>query len=215
MSDIGRVVRSHTQARDSYDRLSRWYDFIEGGWESRSRRLGLELLQVKPGEKLLEIGCGTGSSLLELSSQACSEGLDLSYRMLSLARRRLEKSARAVHLAQGDALNLPFQPGYFNSVFMAFTLELMDTPEIPCVLAEIRGILLPNGRLGVVSLSMLGGRGLMRRLYGAAHNLFPTAIDCRPIYARRALEEAGFTITDYHILSQTGLGIEVVIGRVE
>src|SRR5512146_674880 len=113
MPDISRVPRSHAQARASYDRLSRWYDLMEGGWEARPRRLGLELLQVKPGEQLLEIGCGTGSSLLGLSDQVCAVGLDLSSRMLSLARGRLVKSARPVRLAQGDALELPFSPACF------------------------------------------------------------------------------------------------------
>jgi hypothetical protein len=40
-------------------------------------------------------------------------------------------------------------------------------------------------------------------------------VDCRPIYAREALAEAGFLIENYQLMSRTGLGIEVVVGRVE
>ena len=215
MPDISRVTRSHAQARASYDRLSRWYDIIEGGWETPPRRLGLDLLQVKPGEKLLEIGSGTGNSLLRLSDQVRPIGLDLSFRMLAQARARLEKDKKTVTLVQSDALSLPFQSSFFSSVFMAFTLELMDTPEISIVLSEIRRVLQPGGRLGIVSLSNLGGLGFMKQLYEWSHARFPAVVDCRPIFARCSLEEAGFSIMDYQLMSLTGLGIELVVGRVE
>ena len=215
MPDISRVTRSHAQARASYDRLSRWYDIIEGGWETPPRRLGLDLLQVKPGEKILEIGSGTGNSLLRLSDQVRPIGLDLSFRMLAQARARLEKDKKTVTLVQSDALSLPFQSSFFNSVFMAFTLELMDTPEISIVLSEIRRVLQPGGRLGIVSLSNLGGLGFMKQLYEWSHARFPAVVDCRPIFARCSLEEAGFSIMDYQLMSLTGLGIELVVGRVE
>jgi demethylmenaquinone methyltransferase/2-methoxy-6-polyprenyl-1,4-benzoquinol methylase len=215
MPGINRVTRSHAQARASYDRLSRWYDFFEGGWETRPRRLGLDLLKVKPGEKVLEIGIGTGSSQLELPEQVCPVGLDLSFKMLKQARAHLENSDKPVRLVQGDALSLPFPSGCFSSAFMAFTLELMDTPEISIVLGELRRVLKLGGRLGVVSLSKLGGIGLMQHLYEWSHAILPAVVDCRPIYARRALEQAGFTILDYRLISLTGLGIEVSLGRVE
>jgi len=215
MPDISRVTRSHAQARASYDRLSRWYDIIEGGWETPPRRLGLDLLQVKPGEKILEIGSGTGNSLLRLSDKVRPIGLDLSFKMLAQARARLEKPKKTVTLVQSDALSLPFQSSFFNSVFMAFTLELMDTPEISIVLSEIRRVLQPGGRLGIVSLSNLGGLGFMKQLYEWSHARFPAVVDCRPIFARCSLEEAGFSIMDYQLMSLTGLGIELVVGRVE
>ncbi len=215
MPDISRVIRSHAQARASYDRLSRWYDFFEGGWETPPRRLGLDLLKVKPGEKVLEIGIGTGNSLVELPDQACPVGLDLSFKMLGQAHARLRIAIKPVRLAQGDALSLPFLSNFFNSAFMAFTLELMDTPEIPIVLGEVRRVLQPGGRLGIVSLSKLGGLSFMQQTYEWTHAHFPAVVDCRPIYARCSMEEAGFEVLDYQILSLTGLGIEVIVGRNE
>ncbi len=211
--DISRVTRSHAQARISYDRLSRWYDLIEGGWENGPRRLGLNLLQLKPGEKMLEIGCGTGASLLDVSSQVCAVGVDLSSGMLRQAGERLEKAGRPGKLAQGDALYLPFPKAIFELVFMAFTLELMDTPEIGCVLGEIRRILRPGGRLGIVSISKLGGQAMMTRLYEWSHTCFPDVVDCRPIYARHALEEACFRVVEHQIVRRTGLGIEIVVAK--
>jgi demethylmenaquinone methyltransferase/2-methoxy-6-polyprenyl-1,4-benzoquinol methylase len=215
MPDISRVTRSHAQARASYDRLSRWYDFIEGGWETSPRRLGLDLLQVKPGEKLLEIGSGTGNSLLRLSDRVRPIGLDLSFGMLVQARARLEKDKKTVTLVQSDALSLPFQSSFFNSVFMAFILELMDTPEISIVLGEVKRVLQPGGRIGIVALSKLGGIEFMKQLYEWSHARFPAIVDCRPIFVRCSLEEAGFSIVDCQLMSLTGLGIELVVGSVE
>ena len=214
MSDISRVTRSHAQARASYDRLSRWYDLMEGGWETRPRRLGLDLLQIKSGEKMLEIGSGTGSSLLGFSDQVCPVGLDLSFKMLAQTRHRLEDAAKPLRLVQGDALNLPFPTNYFDVIFMAFTLELIDTPEISLVLGDILRVLQPGGRVGIVSLSKLGGVEFMKCIYERSHALLPAVVDCRPIYVRRSLVEAGFTIVDYRLTSLTGLGIEVIVGRV-
>jgi len=209
------VRRSHTQARASYDRLSSWYNLIEGGWENPPRRLGLDRLQVKPGERVLEIGCGTGSSLLELSYLGCPVGLDLSSMMLAQTRTHLESTARPVRLLQADALSLPFPSRHFDAAFMAFTLELMDTPEISIVLSELHRVLQPGGRLAVVSLSKQGGLGWVMCLYEWLHACLPAVIDCRPIIARHALLEAGYVIVDCEILSLSGLGVEVVIGRAE
>ena len=87
-TEISRVERSRSQARASYDRLSKWYDLLEGGWETPPRRVGLEMLAPRAGERLLEIGCGTGSALAELPAQVRAVGLDLSAGMLAQARAR-------------------------------------------------------------------------------------------------------------------------------
>ena len=157
--EISRVTRSRQEARASYDRLSRWYDLLEGGWETPPRRSGLELLALQPGERLLEIGCGTGSTLAELPAGVHAVGLDLSGGMLAQAAARLAKGGGRAGLLQGEALRLPFPPAVFDAVFLSFTIELLDTQEIPAALAEMRRVLAPGGRVGVVALSRLGGAG--------------------------------------------------------
>jgi ubiquinone/menaquinone biosynthesis C-methylase UbiE len=208
--EISRVTRSRAQARANYDRLSRWFDLLEGGWETPSRRIGLKMLAPRPGERLLEIGCGTGSTLAELPAQVSAVGADLSGGMLAQTAARLAKAGRRADLLHADALRLPFAAGAFDAVFLAFTLELFDSPEIPAVLGEIRRLLRAGGRVGVVSLSRLGGVGWMQSLYEWAHRRFPVVVDCRPIYVQRALEEAGLRVMEARVLSLTGLGVEVL-----
>ena len=67
-SVVSRVKRSREEARANYDRISRWYDLLEGYWEGKARHAGLALLSAKRGENILEIGYGTGHSLVSLAN---------------------------------------------------------------------------------------------------------------------------------------------------
>ena len=58
----------------------------------------------------------------------------------------------------------------------------------------------------------LGRIGWMQRLYEWSHRHFPAVVDCRPIYAQHALEEAGLQVSAARLLSLSGLGVEVLVG---
>ena len=65
---ISPVTRTKNEARANYNRLSRWYDWIAAS-EARYRQIGVQALNLQPGERILEIGFGTGSCLLEFARQ--------------------------------------------------------------------------------------------------------------------------------------------------
>jgi len=214
-----RVFRSEREAQANYDRIARWYDLFEGFWERRVRSSGLKKLGVSEGETILDVGIGTGHETQALA-RAVGElgrgvGVDISTGMLRAARSKIEKEGllERVNLLQSDAAHLPFKAQAFDGLFMSFTLELFDTPEIPLLLKECGLALRPGGRISVVSLSKSGGRSLVRDLYELAHDRFPKIIDCRPIFVRRALEEAGFQVLDATLTSIWGLPVEIVLAE--
>jgi ubiquinone/menaquinone biosynthesis C-methylase UbiE len=218
-TEISRVSRTKQEAKENYDRLSRWYDLVEGWSEKPFIAEGLRRLQAPQGGVVLEIGFGTGHGL-EALAQAVGDagrvyGLDLSEGMLSVAQSRIEKAGLAdrVDLRLGDAVQLPFESGFFDAVFMSFVLELFDTPEIPLVLGECRRVLRVGGRIGIVSLSKEGDDGIPVRLYEWAHEQWPKLADCRPIYVRQSLEEAGFQVVDALERSMWGLPVEILVAR--
>jgi ubiquinone/menaquinone biosynthesis C-methylase UbiE len=214
--ETSRVTRSRELARASYDRMSRWYDWLAGSGEKKITDAGLQKLGVREGETVLEIGFGTGHSMLALAQAVGGlgrvYGIDISEGMLNVAQARINQaglSARA-KLMCGDAAQLSFRANCFDAVFMSFTLELFDTPDIAVVLRGCQRVLRNGGRIGVVSLSKKNAAGLMPRLYEWAHARFPNYVDCRPIFARNAVEEAGFDITSITDTSTWGLPIEIV-----
>jgi demethylmenaquinone methyltransferase/2-methoxy-6-polyprenyl-1,4-benzoquinol methylase len=219
-ASIRRVNRSKEAARQSYNRLSRWYDLVAGSTEKKYRDWGLEKLSAQPGETILEIGFGTGHCLLSLAKAVGSAGrvfgLDISDGMLAIARERLRQEglAERADLHLGDAADLNFiEAGSLDGVFMSFTLELFDNPEIPRVLAECHRALKPGGRLAVVSMTKSDPPGIAVRMYEWFHEHMPNYADCRPIFARRALEQSGFVIQDVDLSSMWGLPVEIVLGR--
>jgi ubiquinone/menaquinone biosynthesis C-methylase UbiE len=219
-TSIRRVNRSKEACRRSYNRLSRWYDLLAGSSERKYGEKGVELLSPSPGERILEIGFGTGHDLVLLARAVGPAGhivgVDISDGMFALAQKRLqkEKLIDRVKLHLGDATDLEFlTTESLDGVFMSFTLELFDTPELPCVLYECQRALKSGGRLVVVSMRKTEPPGMAVRMYEWFHDHLPNYADCRPILARLLVEQSGFTVEDVNSSSMWGLPVEIVLAR--
>jgi ubiquinone/menaquinone biosynthesis C-methylase UbiE len=216
MSNIARVPRTEQEAAASYTRLSKWYDRF-GGSERPYISEGLRLLNAQPGERALEVGFGTGHGLVALAQAVGSNGrvfgLDLAAGMITVAQTQVHKAQvdDVVTLTCGSALQLPYRDQTLDVVFSSFTLDLIDTPAIPIVLEEMRRVLRPGGRLGLVSMSKACAANAMLKLYEWAHRHWPQLIDCRPIYLRHAVEAASFHCAGQHTRSMWGLPVEIVV----
>jgi ubiquinone/menaquinone biosynthesis C-methylase UbiE len=212
-----RVFQSREQTRAFYNKISHVYDLLSERSEAPIRKAGLDLLKPKAGESILEIGFGTGHTLVSLARAVGPAGrvfgLDLSERMASLATKNLVKAGLLdrARIRRGDATRLPYADASLDAVFMSFTLELFDTPEIPMVLAECRRVLRPGGRITVVGMSKEGPKDPLVNVFEWAHKHFPKFMDCRPIHVRRALEAAGFAIRKA-LTKHMWVPVEIILG---
>ena len=216
-SEILPVFQSRSQTKAYYNRISKVYDLLANHSEASVRRAGLEKLAAKPGEKILEIGFGTGHCLVDLARAVSSNGrvygIDLSEGMLELAQKLLDREGLSsrLELNCADAAKLPYHDCTVEAIFMSFTLELFDTPEIPKVLRECMRVLKFGGRIVVVGMSKEGQDGLMVKAFEWTHQHFPNFVDCRPIYVRKSLENAGFKVTDT-VKKHMWVPVEIVLG---
>jgi len=213
-----RVFQTREQRRAFYDKISKVYDLLADHAEAPMRERGLELLSARRGESVVEIGCGTGHCLAALTRAVGAAGralgVDLSAGMLAQTAARLasEHPRAPAMLLCADGSSLPFADGRLDALFASFTLELFDTPELPLVLAEWRRVLRPGGRMVIVGLSRDGGPDALRQLYEWTHRHFPNLADCRPIFVRRALEDAGLAVARAELLHMW-VPVEIVLAR--
>jgi demethylmenaquinone methyltransferase/2-methoxy-6-polyprenyl-1,4-benzoquinol methylase len=217
MHEITRVNRSNNEARQFYDRISPFYDCIGGFLERRLANRCLEILKINSDETVLEIGFGTGyvlSKVAELVGVGGSVyGIDISPKMMQKTQDRLNRAGliKQVNLKLGNAIDLPYSEGCFDTVFMSFTLELFDTPEIPKVLGEIKRVLRGGGRIGAVSLSRSLGVSWPIKLYERIHLRWPSYVDCRPIFLVESLRTAGFQIMSCETRRLAVLPVEIAV----
>jgi SAM-dependent methyltransferase len=114
-------------------------------------RVAIERLGVAAGERILDVGCGCGQTLLELAELAGPSGqvlgVDISPPMLSRARERVA-GRPTIALALGDAQAYAFPAGAFDAVYSRFGVMFFDDPR--AAFRNVRAAARPGGRLSFV-----------------------------------------------------------------
>ncbi len=140
------------EVAEMFDGVAQRYDLtntvLSFGQDRGWRRATRAALGLRPGERVLDVGAGTGVSTEELSlSGAFAVGADLSTGMLRAGRAR----GRRVPLVAGDALKLPFADGSFDAVTISFALR--NVVDTEAALRELARVTRPGGRLVVCEFS--------------------------------------------------------------
>ena len=184
-----------------YGMLSWWQCWFEEKFERKLREKGLKLLSVKKGEKILEIGIGTGCALAEIAKSVSNAGkaygIDIAPKMIELSRKRLERLSLLdrAEIWENDAKHLAFEDGFFDGVYIVGTLDMFGSEAIFQVLDEIKRVLKPQGRLVAGCLSKDTRRGqTFLKLYELMSKIFPGQFVCRAIPLEKLLKETGFEI---------------------
>lgn len=207
---------NNSSTRINYNRLSHFYDLFTYS-EKKFSDIGLRMFKVNAGEKVLEIGFGTGKDLVALAHSVSETGavfgIDLSDGMCQVTNARIIRAglSHRIKICLGNATKLPFADDFFDALFISFTLELFDTHELPLVLKECKRVLFEHGRLGVVALEKKDCQAI--KIYEWFHAKLPTLVDCRPIDVRRIIEMAGFEPVEACEQAMWGLPVEIITAR--
>ena len=215
------AAEHHENNRAFYNRISKAYDFISDSNEHKARETGEAALQLQAGEQVLELGFGTGNSVINLARAVGADGkvcgIDISQGMLDVAGPKIaaEGFADVVELKVADARELPYEDDQFDAAFTSFILELFPAGDIPAVLGEVHRVLKPAGRLGVVSMATVNPgehESMLEKTYKFMHRHFPHLVDCRPIDVVQVVRDGGFDISSETEMEIWTMPVRSVIG---
>ena len=137
-----------------FDGVARRYDLtntvLSFAQDRRWRRRTRQVLQLQPGERVLDLAAGTGVSTAELArSGASAIACDFSLGMLKAGRA--VSSRRRVPFVAGDATRLPFRDAAFDAAVISFGLR--NVSDVPRALRELARVVRPGGRLVICEFS--------------------------------------------------------------
>ncbi|MFJ2621345.1 demethylmenaquinone methyltransferase [Glutamicibacter sp. NPDC087344] len=140
------------QVQNMFDKLAPRYDLLNtlmtGGIVNYWRKITTEAIAPKPGERILDLAAGTGTSSMPLAKAGAKvTACDMSTGMLEEGRKRYPE----LDFVYGDAHELPFEDDTFDAVTISYGLRNIDDTEK--ALSELRRVTKPGGRIVVAEFS--------------------------------------------------------------
>lgn len=208
-----------------YDRLNTLMTFgADGGW----RRAAVRATQLRPGDRAIDVACGTGKLAAELAARVGPFGkvlaVDLAPRMIELAAAAHDDVVQ-LEFRVANALALPAADGAFDAATIAFGLR--NLPDFEAGFREMRRVVRPGGRVVCLELTVPRPRwwgrvyhAAFRRtaplagsLFGrtSAYRYLPTSLEGFPDADRlaAAMRAAGLAEVTYRRLGLGGVALHV------
>jgi len=144
-----------------YDKVSIVYDLTYGPTLHPGRLRAIERMGIKAGDRVLEVGVGTGINLALYPREATVTGIDYTAAMLEKARERAaRKNAAPVRLLQMDAADLKFADESFDIVYAPYLISVVPDPVK--VAQEMYRVCRPGGRIIILNHFLSPNRILSR-----------------------------------------------------
>jgi len=142
--------------------MARYYDLIVTlmtfGREKTLRNMTIELAQLMPGDKVLEVGCGTGTLTLAAKAQVGSSGevvgIDIAPEMVAVASNKATRKSIDVSFQVGSIENIPFPDNSFNVVMCSFMIFHMPEDVRRKGFIEIYRVLKSDGHLFILDFAL-------------------------------------------------------------
>jgi phosphatidylethanolamine/phosphatidyl-N-methylethanolamine N-methyltransferase len=133
-----------------YKKLASVYDFTFGPALHPGRVDAIRRMSIRPGDRVLEVGVGTGINVVLYPPSCAVTGVDLSSPMLEKARDRVARTGvRNVRLLQMDAANLKFADDTFDIVYAPYVISVVPDPV--AVTREMHRVCRPGGRIVILN----------------------------------------------------------------
>lgn len=178
-------------------RWARWYDatswLLSFGRAGAIRKDIVRIANPRAGEKVLDVGCGTGTLAIMMRKFADGDldvtGIDAAVEMVEVARRKAEKAKQEIRFEPAVIEALPFGDATFDLATSTYMLHHLPSEVKRDGLCEVRRVLKPGGRFLAVDFASSGGgiAGHLLSAFGHAHA--PDSFS----ELEQTLRDAGFT----------------------
>ena len=213
------MVLTRSQAQTFYDRFGRKQD-AQAFYEDAALDDLIAHAAFEQVEKVFELGCGTGrfaSRLLakHLSPSASYLGIDLSQTMIAIAQDRISPYKERANVSQSDgSMHFPLPDHSIDCFISTYVLDLLPEEDILQAISEARRMLMPGGKLCLVSLTQ--GVSFVSRIFiavwSAVFRFRPSLVGgCRPIQLNSFFGQDSWSIKYCNVATRFGIPSEILI----
>jgi ubiquinone/menaquinone biosynthesis C-methylase UbiE len=170
-------THSHESPAQTEGRLIRWATFYDGlvnivtlGHAGMLRSQTLDHAMLKPGEKVLDVGCGTGGVTIpakrRVGQDGSTAGIDPAPEMIAVAKKKALRSGLEIDFRVGVIESLPYEDATFDVVTSSLMMHHLPEDLRVKGLAEVKRVLKPGGRLLIADMTR-SGTSMHARIFAA------------------------------------------------